>query len=41
MNRVMDLLPLLPFFVIIVMMGIIHHRYLRRLETAYARRGLR
>jgi hypothetical protein len=36
----MDYLPLLPFFVIVVMVGIIHHRYLRRVEAAYARRGL-
>ena len=36
----MDFLPLLPFFVSIVMVGVIHHRYLRRVEAAYARRGL-
>ncbi|MBB5035435.1 hypothetical protein [Prosthecobacter vanneervenii] len=36
----MDYLPLLPFLVCMVMVGIIHHRYLRRVEAAYARRGL-
>lgn len=36
----MDYLPLLPFLVVMVTVGIIHHRYLRRVEAAYAKRGL-
>lgn len=36
----MDYLPLLPFFITMVMVGVIHHRSLRRVEAAYAKRGL-
>ena len=36
----MDYLPLLPFMMMIVMVGVIHHRHLRRVEAAYSKRGL-
>ena len=36
----MDFLPLLPFFVMVVAVGVIHRRGLRRVQAAYVKRGL-